>query len=265
MIKFRTGSLARALAVGLVFTLYLAPGLGGVAAFAAKEEPKAQPVLTLAVLPFDKTGQGGTDTLGTDLAAAVKTSLEATGKFYVIGFSERLPSIQRAMTEGAVSKKDAEGPFSGDKALIARVGKAMGADAALAGSIQQVNIDAANGVAEISASIQLVDAKSGEVLNTIVIQGKNPTKPEGAGEAELVSLAAGDVAGKIAAEVAKESKLTLLQATATVAVPEKKAKKSKTMKWLWLAILLGAGIALAGGGGGSNSDSSEPPPGPPSQ
>ena len=263
MIKFRTGSLARALAVGLVFTLYLAPGLGGVAAFAAKEQPKAQPVLTLAVLPFDKTAQGGSDTLGTDLAAAVKASLEATGKFYVIGFSQRLPSIQRAMSERAISEKDAEGPFSEDKALIARVGKAMGAEAALAGSIQQINIDAANGVAEISANIQLVDTQSGEALNTIAVQGKNPTKPEGAAETELVSLAAGDVAGKIAAEVAKESKLTSLQATATAAVPEKPAKKSKTMKYLLLAILLGLGIALAGGGGGSNGTSPEPPPPPP--
>jgi len=265
MIKFRTGFVARLLALDLVFTLYVAPGIGSAAALAAaKGSGEAQPKVTLAVLPFDKTVEGGDETLGADMSAAVKSSLEATGKFYVVGFSERLPSIQRAISEGIISKKDIEGEFSTDKAIAARVGRAMGADAALVGSISQIKTDAQNGVAEVTVAVQLVEAQNGKLLNSIVLQGRNPTKPEGASEAELVSLAAGDAATKIATEVAKEDKLTLIAAKPAIFAPEKK-KKSKGMKFLLLAILLGAGIALAGGGGGGNSGSDgdeQPPPGP---
>ena len=149
MIKFRTGFVARLLALGLVFTLYVAPGIGSAAALAAaaKGREETQPKVILAVLPFDKAVEGGDETLGADMAVAVKSSLEATGKFYVVGFSERLPSIQRAISELTISKKDLEGEFSTDKALAARVGRAMGADAALVGSISQIKTDAASGIA----------------------------------------------------------------------------------------------------------------------
>lgn len=264
MIRLRTGYAARLVSVGLVFAMYLLPGMGSAAALAARQpRPAPQPLLTLGVLPFDNKAQAGGDTLGRDLAVALKTALEGSGKFYLIGFSDRLPSIQRAIAEGAISKRDAEGPFAGDKTLAARVGRAMGAEAVVVGSVDEVKVDVPGGAAEVTASVDVIDVQSGNVLRSAVLSGKNPTKPEGADESALVSLAAGDLAAKTAADIVTESsqgKLSTLIKPVPSAEPAK--KKSKKSSWLLIALVLAAvGIAISGGGGdgGSNGGDDLPP------
>ena len=252
MIGFRTGTLGRLVAIGLVLVMYVLPGAGGAAALAAaKPLPSPQPTLTLTVLPFDKVAQEGSSSLGADLATAVKSALEPSGKFYAVGFSERLPSVQRAISEASLTKRDTEGPFSTDKALAVKVARAVGADVVVVGSVDQIKIDAANGVAEVAVSAQIIGVESQEVLDTLALTGKNTAKPkEGTGEADLVSLAAGDAAVKIAAAIAADPKLAQVQAKPSlVPPPASKPKKSgRALNYLLLAILLVAGVALVGGG-----------------
>ena len=266
MTNLRKGCLARLLAVGLVLTLYVLPGVGSAAVLAAaKTQPAAQPTLTLAVLPFDKKAQGGTDDMGRELAAAVKASLEVTGKFYVVGFSDRLPSIQRAVAEGTLSKREVEGPFAGDKAVAARIGRALGANVVVTGSIDEIKTDLPNSSVEITANVQMIDVQNAEVLKSVVLTGMNTTKPEGAPEDQLVSLAMLDLAGKITKEVVGDAKggaLASVEKQMPVA-PAPAKKKSKGLKYLLLLLLVGAGVALAGGGSDHKSSSTSGDDGPP--
>ncbi len=269
MINFRTSLLAKTLALGLVLAMYIIPSLGSAVALAAEKKqsvPIAKKTVTLLVLPFDKTVPAGPDSLGMDTAVAVKSALDGKDRYFPISFNSKLPSVQRAISDGTLAKKDADGPFSEDKPLAAKIGRAVGAEVVVTGSIEDIKIDLPNNSAEIKLNVHLVSAETGEVINTITISGKNSVKPETPDEESLISLAAGDAAVKLAVEIAKDQKLAEVVPVRHHSYVDLEPKKKSSSKYLWIALILGLGLALAGGGGGGGSSSGggdDLPPPPP--
>lgn len=268
MIRIRRMRLTQAVAVLLVLAMYVAPGIGGAAAMAA---PKAPPAVkpTVVVFPFDTQSVNASETLGADIAASVKATLGASGKYDVITYSERLPSIQRAVAEQVVKKEDVGGPFGTEKSQkdrAVRIAELMGVNVAVVGTVDDYKLDSTKNVAELTATVQIIDMSNKSVLNTLAVTGKSPDNPKSTAEAELVALAAGDMVTKIAAGMLPEGtqiiKVNGNTGPAPVTVPATPKKKSKS--WL-LALLLGVGLAVAaggGGGGGSNDGGGDPPPPP---
>jgi hypothetical protein len=211
-----------------------------------------------------------------DLSNFVKDGLETSGKYDVITFSQRLPAVVRLLQLQPEMKAILTGPYSSDSTAIGHavtLGKAVGADIVIVGSLDKYSVGADNST-EASATLMMIDANTGKTLNSVVVTGHG-TKPA----YKRVALVAGgsstesrqddavmDAGRKIVTSITGQQFASSQNSSSNpTAAQITGAHKKNNVSWA--AILLasvGIGLLLSKSGGGSSSaPASSGPPAPP--
>lgn len=256
MIRIRQMRLVSYIAVMLLVVMYVVP-----TACVAKEarKPVPPPTKTVVIFPFHDEAQSPLDTLGKDLPDSIQTSLSATGSYRAFAFSERLPSVQRAVIETTLKKDDLQGPFGTDPAQLAaalKISHELASDQILVGSIDSVKVDSANKKAEVALTAILADGKTGESLKTIAVTGEAPATVQPMSDKDLVALAAGDAVAKLTREIAPVVQQPVEE-------PVVSRKRSSGGRKLVFSLLLGLAVGLIATSGNGSSDSGTPDNPPP--
>lgn len=194
----RHNSIARLIASVLVVATIFGPGTAWAA---RKPAPKTVTTKSVLVFPMDDSTAKAPAGMGKDMAETMRGVISSTSGYISLVFSDRLPSVRRAVEEGAIRKNEIAGPFAGDKSPAPRMASEVGAESYINGSIEDISVNATTKQAEVTLSAQLVDTKTGDVLKTVVLSGKSPDGKKDATDAELVSLAAGAAVAKAAGEL----------------------------------------------------------------
>ncbi|HUV03555.1 MAG TPA: hypothetical protein VMX94_00440 [Armatimonadota bacterium] len=263
MVRFRTAKwLAWSLA-STVLVPYMASG-----ALAASQVSDVKPQ-TMVLFPLDKAATVTKLQVVSELNAFLGQGLASCPRYSVLEYTERLPAVERLAAMQSEMKLIAVGPFSPDDAGIAHaavLARAISADLFLVGSVEKYTFADREGVAEITATVRLVDTKTGKAVQTITVTGRgtkpSPTAP--AGESSIASEAVRDTGRKVIQEVTGEEYKERAVPPPIVAVRKKSSKKS----WIPLLLLsLGVGLLLGGsggggdgGGGGADPVPDQPPP-----
>ncbi len=207
-----------------------------------------------------------------ELNAFLRQGFSNYPRYMVMVYSERLPAVQRLRAAQMGKKDQISGPFSGDPSAVDRavsLARRMSADLAIGGSLdfyKFVTEKAEKADAEITATVHILDVKTGKTVTAVTTTGRaavTPVGAEGITESKLVSRAVRDLGGKIMREI------TGGRYDGSEPFKLKTAKKRSGKKsWLPLLLLsLGVGLLLGssgdGGGGGGSDSGSEPPPPPP--
>lgn len=269
MVRFRQTRLTAYVAVLVLVAMYIAP-----IANAAQRRPAA-PSKTVIVFPFQTPAECPLETLGSDIAATVTTSLDGPGGYKVFTMSDRMPSIKRALREGAVKKDDVQGPFGLEKENIQtalKIAREAAADYALVGSVDDVKSDEKAKTGDMTVSACLIDVKTGQSVRTEVVTGKVPAGSKAVTVSDLVAQAGGDAAAKLVADMAMPATtyqhstgLGMTPGMGTVA--HKSSKSNNTAKWI-IGALIAVGVGWAVSSHNNNNTASggdqfQPPPGPP--
>jgi len=258
MLRIRKTRISGYLACLLIVVLQLGP----VTQVMAAKAPLV-PNQRIVVFPFSTADTVTQANMGVNMAHTLTSVLRATPGFEVSDYFKRHPSLQRAALEGgSLTEKDLLDPSGiANKELANRIAKEMGADMALIGDIESYKYDPAGNTCEMMITAQLVDAKTGKVLNTPVVTGLVPKTAKVSSEAECASVAAGDAVTKISEGLDLKPSVAqqMIMPKYGTDQPRKKSKKGG----LLLTLLLGLGVGLAVSGGGSSSSSGgvdNPPP-----
>jgi hypothetical protein len=227
-------------ATALLFAMYAAP----VQAAKRTVVVTPPPAKSILVFPFDNSAQVAPEflesvqTLGQDTQLSLQTSLSAKGTCRALAFSERLPSVQRAVQEGTLKKEDLKGPFGLEKdatLLALKLAREVAADLMLVGAI---------------------DVRTGEVVKNVGLTGKTPEGTKSTSATDLISQAAADAVSKLAAEIAPPA------GAAPAVVPPVRKKSSSRKTLLYLLLAAAAGIAISNAGDGTAPVDDQPPPPP---
>jgi hypothetical protein len=253
---------------GYLSSLLIVVLLFGPAAQVMAVKAPLVPNQRIVVFPFSQRDVVTQANLGVNLAHTLTSVLRATPGFEVSDYFKKHPSLQRAALEGgSLTEKDLVDP-SGvtNKELATKIAREMGADMALIGDIDSYKYDPAGNTCEITVTAELVDVKSGKVLNTPVVTGLVPKTAKVSSEAECASVAAGDAVTKIAEglDLKPSAAQQMIMPKYGTDHPTRKSKKGG----LLLTLLLGLGVGLAVSGRGSSGSGGsgggvEPPPPPP--
>ncbi len=178
-------------------------------------------------------------------------------KYISVEFSERLPSVQRLAANDVDGKKLVAGPFAGDPDAMKRavtLAKSISADVAITGTLDFYTFDVQKGEASVTATVQVIDVKSGKSANTTVTgrAAKDAETPDST-ESALVGLAVRDAGKKIMDQITGGN-YDATQQNPVAVVPTEKKKSKKN--WLPM-LLLSLGVGLLLGGGGSDGGSSD--------
>jgi hypothetical protein len=256
--------LASYVAMLLLVAMYIAP-VAGFAAKKAETKPAPEPVKTVVVFPFANDAKTPVEGLPMDLANGIQASLNHAVGYRGMAFSDRMPSMMRALQELILKAEDLKGPFGTEKPQImtaVKIAHEMVADYVLVGSIDEVKVDVDKKTAEVTLSALLADGTTGETIKTLAVTGTAPSSTSAATEVELVSLAAGDAVTKMVKDIAPEQ--AKVPATTTI---QNGTKKSHGLRRFLIPLLLAVGIGLAVSSGSSsnhtNGDVIDNPPGSP--
>ena len=261
MVRLKSARWVATMLVGIISIPYL--GSAAVAAEKISINPIAQTVL---LFPFDKAA-GAKQAVATEMDQFLLDGLSANRKFNVVRYSDRLPSVQRAIVMQPEKKSGEEGNFSMDASAISRaveIGKATSADMIIIGSYDKYQYTRDNGAVEIAATLKLVDTKNGKTIRTISATGRgNKPSPNAPGnEQSIASEAVKDAGRNIIEQITGRPYNDITPRATEQTVIEKKSK----INWLpFLLLSLGVGLALGGSGGGTTGGSSgiDNPPAPP--
>lgn len=246
---------ARCLALMLASSLAI-PYLGA-AALAAQSNGDA--TQTMVLFPLEKSAGVTNAQVARDLDAFLRDGFGASGSYRVVAYSERLPAIQRLVALQPDKKTAAAGPFSTDAAAAGRavmLANAMSADLLLVGSVSKYSLNERTGIAEVTALVAVLDAKTRKAVHPsaeYVGVASKARGAEGISEKDLASLAVRDAGKKIITQITGVEYREPVQAP-TPLVTAKKSKQS------WLPVLLlslGVGLLL-GRSGGSDGSASTP-------
>ena len=176
----------------------------------------------------------------------------------VVEFTEKDPSVQRALTESSIRREDVK-RASENAAVTARIATELGADYALTTSVDEYVYDAEKGTLKASVSCQMVDVRSKRAANVV------SATADVSGDRSVFQ---GELEGSLRAKLANKLAIELFGPMPAVEVaPTAKLKKKNNNNVLWW--MLGAGVIAAvagnsGGGGGTGSgDTIVTPPGTP--
>jgi hypothetical protein len=200
------------------------------------------------------------------LSTLVQKGFAGYPKFLTVEYSERLPSVQRLANVDLGGQKLTSGPFAGDPDAMKRaifIAKAMSADVAVTGTLDFYKFDPAKGEASVTATVQMVDVRTGKSTDTTVTgRASKAADSQDATESTLVGDAVREAGKKIMEQITGgQYDAAQQEKPVVVATPEKKKSKKS---WLpMLLISLGVGLLLGGGGGGggtSGGGDDLPPP-----
>ena len=252
-------------------SLFALPYLGSGALAATSEDIFAQ---TAVLFPLDNVVEDQENALkagkaAEELSEFLRQGLTSYPKYLVMVYSEHLPSVQRLVAVQPDKKDEASGPFSGDPSAIgkaASIARSMSADLAISGSLDFYKFDTEKAEAEITATVQIVDAKTAKIVGTVTAAGRaaRTAGTDRITESKIVSRAVAEAGRKIMTEITGEQ----YDGTKVFKV-EPTTKKSHKRSWLPLLLLsLGIGLLLGnsggGDGGGGSTSGPEAPPPPPS-
>jgi len=233
--------------------LFAVPYLGSAAVAASPKDTLRQ---TAVLFPVDNMVLDSPDTAKAAKASEQLTALLQKGfagypKYFTMPYSDRLPFIQRIANTESDGKKLIAGPFSGDPDAMKRavaLAKSASVDVAIVGTLDFYKFDPAKGEASITATLQVVDVKTGKSSDTTVT-GRAARGTDGsATESTLVADAVRDAGKKIMEQVTGGKYDATQQDQPTVIVPAEKKKSKKS--WLPMLLLsLGVGLLLGGSGG----------------
>ncbi|MGC8861719.1 MAG: hypothetical protein ACP5R5_02975, partial [Armatimonadota bacterium] len=145
------------------------------------------------------------DDYGEYVAADLRTMLSGSEAYAAFLYRERLAPIERAKLDNVLKTPDYTPPFAADKAKALKLAQILAAEYYLVGEIDDLQVDRANHVAEITLKADLYDAKTGKLVKTFLVTGKTPDSTTTSEEDELRDLAKGSAVTKLAAEVAAVS------------------------------------------------------------
>jgi hypothetical protein len=197
-----------------------------------------QPISVL-VLTFDnKSGVGG-DEMAQRVTDEVVIALGDTGRAAPTRLDPDSPSVKRAVdVERTLQKQDLQPPWDARKA--AALGKVLGVESVLIGTIDQYSFDAKARKAQVILTVQRVQVAAPETPVPIAVNGASVTKVGAVQEGPLLNEAIADAAAKLAQAV-------------TGAPPKPAPTKpsvSKRRNWLPIALAAVLGILVLGRGGG---------------
>jgi hypothetical protein len=199
-----------------------------------------QPISVL-VLTFDnKSGVGG-DEMAQRVTDEVVIALGDTGRAAPTRLDPDSPSVKRAVdVERTLQKQDLQPPWDARKA--AALGKVLGVESVLIGTVDQYSFDAKARKAQVILTVQRVQVAAPETPVPIAVNGASVTKVGAVQEGPLLNEAIADAASKLAQAVTGT-------APTTKQAPQKPSI-SKRKNWLPVALAVVAGILLLGRGGG---------------
>ncbi|MCC6444049.1 MAG: hypothetical protein IT210_11420 [Armatimonadetes bacterium] len=226
----------------------------------------AQPMMnggpSVVAFPFENTTGKGTDQLGSSLSAAIRATLSQ--QYAVYGFNPKSPSVERAVSENRLTRQDIAPPFDTDKAV--KIGKEMGADLVMVGSIDEITYDPNAKTSSLTVTVQLVDVKTGTPAKTTAVTGRSKEGAQSADEGALMAQALDDVIAKTTQALGVE-KAAPAPGEQPKARGEKKPVTKKARNRTATGVLLGLLVILlaasSNGGGGGGGSSTELPPPPP--
>lgn len=216
---------------------------------------------SLVIFPYENTTSAGGKEIGGDVAAAVRSWLGFTSAYSSVVFSPKAPSMERATREKRVEPADLEGPFDKDKAL--KLGKELGAEMVLIGSIDDYNYNATEKTVDVTLTTQLYKVKTGDEVKTVALTGKGKAAPGGADESILAGKAIEDAVGQTVKSFGGVTGGPAATVTAGTTTKKKGGFWSSKGVWVLLIGAIVAGVALATGGSkptGTGTDNPPPPP-----
>ncbi|MBI2844314.1 MAG: hypothetical protein HYX78_13010 [Armatimonadetes bacterium] len=238
----------------LLASMYIAPTVS----IAKGGKPVATPAKTVVIFPFVDEAKSPVEALTEDLPKSIQSELSSSGAFRAFAFSERLPSIQRALMENTLKKDDVEGPFGIEKDNVAntlKVAREMAAELILVGSIDGATADVANKKAEVTLTAVLANGRTGTPVKTIAVTGSTPDNVSATDANDLISQAAGQAVASLVKEIVPQG--------VVIEKPVVEKKRSSGFRKLLLPVLLGLAIGLvasSGGDDGGSSGGDAPPP-----
>lgn len=218
------------------------------------------PLPTALVLPFAPAQQVNVEvpsTVGTSLTRAMSSMLRGTGKFDVVPFDKKNPSVVRALEERRLREAEVTPPFE-ESEVVVRLARDMGANYALAGIIEDYQYDAEGRKASLSVSVQWIDAKSGQVAKSVAISVE-ATGTATSTQDEVNARLAAEAVNRVIQELAL-GEVSITQPNATPA--KKPAMKRSNLGWIVLGIGLIAAIASGTRGTSTGVETPPPPPSP---
>ncbi len=157
---------------------------------------------SLVVFPFDQGDVARVPaTFGEYVAGDVRSILSSSDRFSAYLYKERLAPIARAKSDNTLRPADAAGPYAEDRTKTWKLAQLLASDLYVAGSIDDYQVDSAKKVAMITLSAELVDARTGRLLKTMVVTGRTPENAQAVEEEELRDMAKGDAVTKLCAEI----------------------------------------------------------------
>ena len=215
----------------------------------------------LLVLPVDVTSASvpGAQEVSSLLTDVLASRAIVSNAYSVTQFYKAQPTIVRLHNDQQLTDADVTPPFAEDNRKALKIGKLVGYDKVLLGSVDDYEWDDAAKQARMTVSARMLEIATGKVLKNVVksgVSGKGGT----AKEEEKALEAAREVGGAIVSELIP---VTAVSGAAPTPAPIAHTPRKKSSNaWLWglLAVGLGLGIGLSGGGGGGGI---EGPPSPP--
>ena len=179
------------LIIGLVAATAADAWLFGLFKSRRKSEPPV-PKLSLVVFPFDQESTADVpDDYGRELASYLRTVLLGNPKYAVFLYSQRLSPIRRGSDDNSLKTTDVSPPFSEDKAKPLKLARTLAADFYVVGMVDDYQFDAAQKVARMTLSAELVNGKTGKLMGKFVVAGKADETSKATDEDEYRAVAAG--------------------------------------------------------------------------
>lgn len=187
-------------AVGLVMLSPADAALFGLWKSAKKEV--TAPTQSIIVFPFDQGDVSRVPTtFGEYVASDLRNLFSAADRYNAYLFRERLAPIARAKQDNTLRPADTIPPFTEDRTKAWKLAQLLAADYFVVGSIDDYQVDSAKKVAMITLSAELVDAKTGRLIKTVLVTGRTPENAASGEEEELRDAAKGDAVTRLSVEI----------------------------------------------------------------
>jgi hypothetical protein len=245
MRKLTKGSIATGLVYGLVLAVAL-PGFAWSVATAQADPARVKVI----ILPLANNTQVGGPELASRVYDALRTTLAASDRATIIGLRLSSPPVRRAINiDKTLDPSDLDIKPPANRAQAERIGRALGADLVLWGSIEEYTRDAKAKQVTVGLSIYKLDLRADQV-NAIAVTGKNAAKVgfEG-GEGPLMNEAIDAAVLQVAQQALGAGIVTGPKRPAPA--PAITRKKDRTWQYVAGIAAIAAIAAIASGGGGA--------------
>jgi len=163
---------------------------------------------SLVIFPFDQADVSRVpEAFGEYVASDLRTMLGSGSDYAVYLYRDRLSPIVRAWkNDNTLKTTDVAPPFAEDREKALKLAKILASDYFLIGTIDDCSVDSKSKTAVLTLSAELVDAKTGRLIKTLLVTGRSPESAKTSFEDELRDIAKGDAVTKLMAEIVAQPK-----------------------------------------------------------